>query len=199
MQPAKPFAASKIAAFASVSSTWRRSISAGIAASAFAREWHSRTNSTARRVQTAEALFARTELRFMMSLGRILRGWLDVLDGRPAAFERLGVAVNEWRVGDQTLHLTHGLVLLARASLLTGNLDIGRAAVREGIQWGTTHQQRYLDAEFWRVDGEILAAAGDPSRAETSVRRALAVADTQGADWLYQRAEESLRQLRSVP
>ncbi len=153
----------------------------------------------AQRVLTAEALFARTELRFMMSLGRLVRAWLDLLDGRPAAFERLGAAVHEWRVGDQTLHLSHGLVMLARASLLTGDLETGRAAVREGIEWGTAHQQRYFDAELWRVDGELLAAAGDPSGAEASIRRALDVAAAQGARWLYQRADESLRGLRGVP
>jgi DNA-binding SARP family transcriptional activator/tetratricopeptide (TPR) repeat protein len=153
----------------------------------------------AQRLHTAEALFARTELRFMMSLGRLLRGWLDVLDGRPSAFERLGAAVEEWRVKDQTLHLSHGLVLLARASLLSGDLETGHAAVQDGIAWGTAHQQHYLDAEFWRVDGDLRAAAGDPLGAEASIRRALDVADAQGARWLHQRAEESLRQLQGVP
>jgi class 3 adenylate cyclase/DNA-binding SARP family transcriptional activator/predicted ATPase len=150
-------------------------------------------------VETAEALFAQHELNFMMSIGRLLRGWLDVLDRRPGALERLADAVDVWRNADQTLHLTHGLTLLARASLLNGDLEGGRAAVREGIEWGIAHDQRYAEAALWRVDGELLAAAGDPAGAEAAFRQALAVADAQGARWLHQRAERSLGELQSVP
>jgi DNA-binding SARP family transcriptional activator len=150
------------------------------------------------RVQAAEALYARYAQAFMASLVRLQRGWLDVLDGHDS-LERLTAAVNEWRTRDQALHLTHGLVLLARASLVTGTLETGRAAVREGIEWGRTHDQRYYEAEFWRLDGELLQATGGGRAAEVSFRRALAVADAQGARWLYDRAEQSIGRMTAVP
>jgi DNA-binding SARP family transcriptional activator len=150
------------------------------------------------RVQAAEALYARYAQAFMASLVRLLRGWLNVLDGHDS-LERLTAAVNEWRTRDQALHLTHGLVLLARASLVTGTLETGRAAVREGIEWGRTHDQRYYEAEFWRLDGELLRATGGGTAAEVSFHRALAVAEAQGARWLYDRAEQSLGRMTAVP
>ena len=151
------------------------------------------------RVQTAEALYARQGQVFMASLVRLLRGWLDLVDERPGGFERLVVAVNEWRSRDQALHLTHGLMLLASASLVTGDLDLGRAAVREGIDWGLAHEQRYFEAGLWRVDGQLLAAAGERSAAERSIHQAITVADAQGARWLHRRAEDCLGQGSSVP
>jgi DNA-binding SARP family transcriptional activator/tetratricopeptide (TPR) repeat protein len=153
----------------------------------------------ARRLDTADALFARHELGFMMWIQRLLRGWQDVLEGRPDALERLADAVDQWRGIDQTLHLTHGLMLLAGAAAATGEVEVGRAAVREGIAWGTEHDQRYAEAALWRIDGELLAAAGDPAEAEAAFQRACSVADAQGARWLRQRAEQSLARFVGVP
>jgi hypothetical protein len=51
--------------------------------------------------------------------------------------------------------------------------------------------QRYLEAELWRVDGELAYRSG-ASEAAASLRRAVEVADAQGASWLELRALHSL-------
>jgi hypothetical protein len=51
--------------------------------------------------------------------------------------------------------------------------------------------QRYLEAELWRVDGELAYRLGE-SEAAASLRRAVEVAEPQGARWLELRALHSL-------
>ncbi len=51
--------------------------------------------------------------------------------------------------------------------------------------------QRYLEAELWRVDGELAYRSGESEAAE-SLRRAVEVAAGQGASWLELRALHSL-------
>jgi hypothetical protein len=51
--------------------------------------------------------------------------------------------------------------------------------------------QRYLEAELWRVDGELAYRSGE-SEATASLRRAVEAADAQGASWLELRALHSL-------
>ena len=51
--------------------------------------------------------------------------------------------------------------------------------------------QRYLEAELWRVDGELAYRSGE-SEAAASLRRAVEVAEAQGARWLELRALHSL-------
>jgi hypothetical protein len=74
---------------------------------------------------------------------------------------------------------------------MAGELHEGRAATREGLSWSHRRNQRYLEAELWRVDGELAYRSGEPEAA-ASLRRAVEAADAQGASWLELRALHSL-------
>ena len=87
------------------------------------------------------------------------------------------------RTDGESLHLTYTLLLLARARGMAGELHEGRAATREGVSLSHRRNQRYLEAELWRVDGELAYRRGE-SDAVASLRRAVEVADGQGASWL---------------
>ena len=65
------------------------------------------------------------------------------------------------------------------------------AASREGLSLTHRHDQRYLEAELWRVDGELAYRRGE-SDAAAALRRAVEVAEGQGASWLERRARRSL-------
>jgi hypothetical protein len=54
------------------------------------------------------------------------------------------------------------------------------------------HDQRYLEAELWRMDGELAYRGGEAEAASASLRNAVEVASTQGAGWLELRAAHSL-------
>ena len=95
------------------------------------------------------------------------------------------------RTEGESLHLTYTLLLLARARGLAGELHEGRAATREALSLSQRRNQRYLEAELWRADGELAYRSGAPEAA-TSLRRAVEVAEAQGASWLELRALHSL-------
>jgi hypothetical protein len=99
------------------------------------------------------------------------------------------------RTDGETLHLTYTLLLLARAHAMAGECDQGRAATREGLSWSHNHDQRYLEAELWRVDGELAHRGGETEAATASLRRAVEIATAQGARWLELRALRSAQQL----
>jgi DNA-binding SARP family transcriptional activator len=102
-------------------------------------------------VTEAEALYDRQPIGSFVGIGRVLRAWVDVQadpqgDGAP-----LVAAVDGLRVVDQTLHLTYGLTLLARAHLRAGRRAEAGAVVAEAQSWSAAHDQRYLDPELERL------------------------------------------------
>jgi DNA-binding SARP family transcriptional activator len=139
----------------------------------------------------AELLGRRLPLRYLMIVGEALRGWLDVCEGSPGGIERIEQSVARSRTEGESLHLTYTLLLLARARGMAGELHEGRAATREALSWAEHRSQRYLEAELWRVDGELAYRSGETEAAE-SLRRAVEVAQAQGARWLELQALHSL-------
>jgi DNA-binding SARP family transcriptional activator/tetratricopeptide (TPR) repeat protein len=150
-----------------------------------------------RLLDAGDELWTTQRLDLFATIGRALRGWADAQGGRGLA--GIEDAVGRWRKGRQRLHLTHSLSLLARANLLEGNAAAGRAATAEALEWTAGHDQRYLEAELWRVDGELLVLEGDLAGAVVAIERALEVAVSQGAHWLELRAACSLARHASGP
>ena len=143
----------------------------------------------------AESLRKRLPMPYLMIVGEALRGWLDVCEGSagvPGGIDKIVRSVALSRTDGETLHLTYTLLLLARARAVAGECDQGRAATREGLSWSHTHNQRYLEAELWRVDGELAYDSGETEAATASLRRAIEIANAQGARWLELRALHSL-------
>ena len=129
-----------------------------------------------------------------MIVGEALRGWLDVCEGAPGGIERIVQSVSRSRTDQESLHLTYTLLLLARARSMAGELKRTSRNTR-GLSSSHRRNQQYLEAELWRVDGELAVRRGE-SDAVASLRRAVEVADGQGASWLALRA---LHHGRSIP
>jgi DNA-binding SARP family transcriptional activator len=142
-------------------------------------------------LEAAERLGKRLPMPYLMTVGEALRGWLDVCEGSPGGIDRLVRPVTRSRTEGESLHLTYTLLLLARARGMTGELHEGRAATREGLSLSQRRNQCYLEAELWRVDGELAYRSGE-SDAAASLRNAVEVAEAQGAGWLELRALHSL-------
>jgi DNA-binding SARP family transcriptional activator len=140
----------------------------------------------------AERLWKRLPMPYLMIVGEALRGWLDLCDGSPGGIDKIVRSVARSRTDGETLHLTYTLLLLARAHAMAGECHHGRAATREGLSWSDSHNQRYLEAELWRVDGELAHRGGETEAAAASLRRAVEIATAQRAGWLALRALHSL-------
>jgi DNA-binding SARP family transcriptional activator len=140
----------------------------------------------------AELLWNRLSMPYLMIVGEALRGWLDVCEGSIGGIERIVQSVACSRADGETLHLTYTLLLLARARGIAGEFDQGRAATREALSWSHSRNQRYLEAELWRVDGELAYRSGEAEVAAASLSTAVEIANAQGADWIELRALHSL-------
>jgi hypothetical protein len=139
----------------------------------------------------ADLLWKRVSMRYLMVVGEALRGWLDVCQGSAGGIDKILQSVAASRTDGETLHLTYTLLLLARARDMAGEFQQGRAATREGLAWSQRCNQRYLEAELWRVDGELAYRSGETEVADASLRSAVETATAQGAGWLGLRALHS--------
>jgi DNA-binding SARP family transcriptional activator/tetratricopeptide (TPR) repeat protein len=139
----------------------------------------------------ADLVWKRLSERYLMVVLEALRGWLEVCEGSAGGIEKIVRSVARSRTEGETLHLTYTLLLLARARGMVGEFREGRAATREGLSWSHRCNQRYLEAELWRVDGELAYRSGETEAAAASLRSAVEVATAQGAGWLELRALHS--------
>jgi DNA-binding SARP family transcriptional activator len=139
----------------------------------------------------ADLLWKRLSERYLMGVLEALRGWLDVCEGSAGGIEKIVRSVARSRTEGETLHLTYTLLLLARARGMVGEFRQGRAATREALSWSHSCNQRYLEAELWRVDGELAYRTGETEAAAASFRSAVEIASAQGAGWLELRALHS--------
>lgn len=140
----------------------------------------------------ADRIWKRFSDRYLMVVLEALRGWLDVCEGSAEGIEKILRSAARSRAEGETLHLTYTLLLLARARGMVGEFHQGRAATREGLSWSHRCNQRYLEAELWRVDGELAYRTGETEAAAASLRRAVEIATAQGAGLLQLRALHSL-------
>ena len=83
---------------------------------------------------------------------------------------------------------------LAQACLAAGAVSEGMEAIEQALQVARDGE-RVLEAESWRLQGELLRAGGNDDQAEECFRAALAVASEQSALSLELRAASSLGRL----
>ncbi len=146
-------------------------------------------------VEALEEIGSRHTLEYAAENGKLLRGWLDVLDERPEGVPEIIAAMETWR-DEAHPHLTYGLTLLARFHLNAGDIDAGRQATGEGIEWCLAHDNRWVEAELRTLDAALLARSGDTAAAKEALQQAVAVAEQQRAYRPQRRAKEMQARLR---
>jgi hypothetical protein len=83
-------------------------------------------------------------------------------------------------------------MMLARTYGSLGQPVEGLNCLAEAAQIMQTTDEMFRQAELYRLQGDLLNATGDPSNAERSYHRALAVAKLQSAKLFELRASTSL-------
>jgi class 3 adenylate cyclase/tetratricopeptide (TPR) repeat protein/ABC-type transport system involved in cytochrome c biogenesis ATPase subunit len=91
-------------------------------------------------------------------------------------------------VNRRTLYLGHSAA--AHASL--GQPEVGLDLLDEAIQTADKIDERFFEAELYRLRGKILLTLGRRSEAEAGLRRALTIAQQQQARWWELRAAITL-------
>jgi predicted ATPase len=85
--------------------------------------------------------------------------------------------------------------MLAETNAKLGHAVVGLGHLAEAAQIVEATDERCNEAELHRLRGELLNATGDPTAAEESYHRALAVAQRQSAKAFDLRASTSLARL----
>jgi serine/threonine protein kinase/tetratricopeptide (TPR) repeat protein len=109
-----------------------------------------------------------------------------------AGIEHLKKSLEAYRTTGFRVFLSFYLGELAAACLRLGRLEESRAALDEALAEGS---ERFWEPELHRLDGELLAANGNPEKAEAAFRKALITAAGRSAASLELRAAVSLARL----
>jgi predicted ATPase len=99
------------------------------------------------------------------------------------------------RATGAVIHTPSMLVSLAEAHARLGEPIEGQNCLAEATQIIESTDQRIVEADVYRVRGDLLNATGDQAAAEQSYRQALAVAQRQSAKLFELRAATSLARL----
>jgi class 3 adenylate cyclase/tetratricopeptide (TPR) repeat protein len=102
-----------------------------------------------------------------------------------AAFRNTGA-----ELGSPFIYVWVGRVLRA-----LGNFDQALATVEQGLEFSRRKGERYMDADLFRLRGELLLERGDKAAARDAFLQAVAIANEQGAHLFGLRAAMSLYQL----
>ena len=153
-----------------------------------------------------ESLQMNAEELMRLSQERNLAGWFATgMRSRGEAFALQGKiqeGVTQARKGidamqSEKMWIYHSgtLALLAEAQVKAGNLDEALDNLDEAFAWVEKTDERYWEAELYRLKGEILFKQGDDACAETNFNKAIEIARKQSARSLELRAVLSLCRL----
>src|SRR5262245_19540988 len=142
------------------------------------------------------ALAQEQSLAFRVEQGRILRGWALAMQGDAAAgVAQICEGLAAYERGGVPQLVRHAM--LAEAYGQAGQPEMGRRVLAEALTLVATTEARCWEAEFHRLQGELLLHLPSPDvpQAEAAFLRALEVARRQQAKALELRAALSLARL----
>jgi predicted ATPase len=149
------------------------------------------------RVDQLVAVTTEQGFPFWRALGTILRGWVkakngDVTEG--ISLLRSGLAA--FRATGAETAVPYYIALLAWACEIAGQIEEAVTLLDDALQIAGRTGERWFAAELNRHKGQLLLRQGHSEAAEELYRKALSIAEEQGAKLWELRAAASLVQLR---
>ncbi len=109
---------------------------------------------------------------------------------------RLRDSIAQFKASNARVRLPYYLSLLARVYKKAGRVEEGLASIDEAFSEARKHNERWWDAELYRLRGELLLMQGaDAFDGEAAILRAISIARSQQARSLELRAMTSLARL----
>jgi len=132
---------------------------------------------------------------FWRAQGTIVRGWVKVKNGDVAE------GISLLRSGSAAFRATRAegtyfIALLAMACEITGQIEEAVTLLDDALQIAERTGERWFAAELNRHKGRLLLRQGHSEAAEELYRKALSIAEEQGAKLWELRAAMSLARLR---
>jgi predicted ATPase len=148
--------------------------------------------------QAEAAVALSTEQGFSLweAVGTILRGWALALQGRgEAGMVQVRQGIAAYRATGASLFVPYFYTWLADVSAHLGHTEDGLQALTEAHTLIEQQEDRWWEAEIYRLRGVLLLRQTMPQQAEACFQRALDVAHRQEAKSLELRAATSLARL----
>jgi class 3 adenylate cyclase/predicted ATPase len=134
---------------------------------------------------------------FWRAQGTIYRGWVTVKNGdvtEGISLLRSGSAA--YRTTGAELWVPYHIALLAKAYEIAGKVEEALTLLDDALQIVARTGERWFAAELTRHKGQLLLGQGHSEGAEELYRKALSIAEEQGAKLWELRAATSLARLR---
>ncbi len=134
---------------------------------------------------------------FWRALGTIYRGWVKVKNGDMAeGVSLLHSGSSTYRTAGAELFMPHFVALLAGACEIAGQIEEGLTLLDDALQIAERTGEHWFAAELNRHKGHLLLRQGHSEAAEDLYRKALSIAEEQGAKLWELRSAVSLARLR---
>jgi predicted ATPase len=89
-------------------------------------------------------------------LGNIWRGWALAEEGQPTeGIAQLQEGVAAWRATGAEMAVSHYLSALAEAYARAGQVEEGLSTLSEGLALAKRNEERFYEAELYRLHGEL--------------------------------------------
>jgi class 3 adenylate cyclase/predicted ATPase len=156
--------------------------------------------------RSREELLARTDaviavadehgFSYYRAAGTVFRGWALTGSGQTTeGIALLDTGVAAYRATGAVTEVPFYLTLLAEAEGEAKEWDEGLGHLAEAERLIAETEERWAEAELYRVRGELLRTGHDPAAAEQSFSRAIGIAKQQSAKFWELRAAISLARL----
>ena len=159
-------------------------------------EWISRSpEHVRRRAEESVALSNEHKFPLWLAWGTAYRGWSLTALGQTQGLALIKQALAAVRATGTILMTPHWLMLLADAYAMLRQPDEGLSCLTEAALVLETIDERFEEAELYRLRGQLLNSVGQRAKAETNYHQAMAIAKRQGAKVWELRAAISLARL----
>jgi class 3 adenylate cyclase/predicted ATPase len=148
--------------------------------------------------EAALASAAQGGFPYILSWGLMLRGWTLAEQGQAEeGIAQIREGLGALRATGIELWRSYGLSLLAEGCMQLGRFDDGLSVLTEALAATDEREERFYEAEMYRLKGELLLKRDDSYAAEARhcFERAIEVARKQSAKSLELRATTSLARL----
>lgn len=153
-------------------------------------------------VERAITMTQEQHFKFWLAEGKIMAGWVELEQGNlEAGIAQLRQGIADHQATGARISQTQFLGLLAQAHAKLGQFEAGLAVLEEALNMVQEREERFWEAELYRLQGELSQksiqrlGAGTVStqvQPEVCFRRALKIAQEQGAKSLELRITISL-------
>ena len=149
------------------------------------------------RAQQAYELSTKEGSLFWAAQSRIFRGWAQAMSGdAEAGIADMKEALESYRLTGSGLLTPQWCLMMGEAQLRAGRPDEALVALAGGLRHAAEYQEHAHESELYRLRGEIHLMQGESVAGETSLRRAIEIAQTQQAKMLELQAAIALARLQ---